>query len=304
MNRWNEFFILYNEGLANAYDKAMESIVDEARMRDPLFHEQIRNQVLNSMQSWYKKPFEALGNITPETMIDRIDTIEDVIAKMKMAAVFCDDDIPEYLKIKLGSFGTEAIGYLVQVAVSPSWQATEGKEEDTPSAELLGATIALKILGEWQVAEALDEIITKFIETQMPHELVADAFKIYITGVGEAAIPSLLNALSNACAKEESLSGAYEYVIIALTLVSQETKSDEVFACLRSCFRNMEHKVIGAICIGDYGDPKGITVLKGHLDRNAGKFDRQEFYEILSSIKRLGGSITDVRDPFRDFTTR
>ena len=82
------------------------------------------------------------------------------------------------------------------------------------------------------------------------------------------------------------------------------TESLTTFACLRSCFRGMQHKVIGAICLGDYGDPKGISVLKGYLDRNAGTFDRQEFYEILSSIKRLGGSIQDVHDPFRDFSAR
>jgi hypothetical protein len=66
----------------------------------------------------------------------------------------------------------------------------------------------------------------------------------------------------------------------------------------------MRHKVIGAICIGDYGDPRGISVLKGYLDRNPGGFDRQEFYEILSSIKRLGGTTSDIHDPFRDFSIR
>ena len=274
LDKWNEFFTLYNEGLAVAYDKAMERVVDEVQTRDPDFHEQLHNEVLNSMQIWYKKPFESLGNATPEQMIDRIDTIEEAISKIKLAAAFCDDDIPEYLKIKLGSFGEQAIEHLVQVAMAPSWEGDYEKEEP-PSAEILGAIIALRVLGEWQVTGSIDAIVDKFIATGTPHELIADAFKFYISGIGEEAIPTLVDALEAASRNDSLLTGAYEYILIALTLASQEKKSDGTFACLRSSFRAMQHKVIGAICLGDYGDPKGISVLKGYLDRNAGRFVRQ-----------------------------
>ncbi len=303
LDKWNEFFTLYNEGLAKAYDKAMGNILDETQMRNPDFQEQLRNQVLNSMQSWYKQPAESLDNQTPEFMIDKIGTLEETISRIKSAAVFCDDDIPEYLKIKLGSFGEKAIPSLMQIAMLPSWQGDYNQEEP-PTEDILVAAVSLKILGEWQAQEPLEAIITKFIDTGTPNELIADAFKIYISGVGAPAIPWLMKALSDACKENDPLTGAYEYTIIALTLVSQESKPEGAFTCLRTCFRTMQHKVIGAICIGDYGDPRGIAVLKGHLDRNTGRFDRQEFYEILSSIKRLGGTTNDIHDPFRDFATR
>jgi len=303
LDRWNEFFTLYNEELAAAYDKAMENISDEEQLRDPDFQEHLRNQVLNSMQAWYSQPAESLDGLTPESMIDGIGTLEEAMRRIASAAVFCDDDIPEYLKIKLGSFGTQAIPSLVKAALTPSWKADYDKEE-VPTAEILSAAIFLRILGEWQACEPQEDIIAKFIRTETPNELIADAFKLYISGVGEGAIPALIKALSAEGLEGRSLTDAHEYALIALTLVSQESRPDEVFACLRSCFRAMPHKAIGAICIGDYGDPRGIAVLKSYLDRNIGKFDRQEFYEILSSIKRLGGTTSDIHDPFRDFSTR
>ena len=303
MDRWNEFFTLYNEELARVYDKELDSYGQDDQTGDPDFQEQLRNQVLNSMQSWYGRRFDQLGQSTPEEMIDAIGTAEEAIGRLKAAAVFCDDDIPEYLKIRLGSFGESSVSCLLQTAMEPSWEGDYSKEE-APSADILGAAVSLKILGEWQAFQTLDAVLPKFIHTATPQELIADAFKSYITGMGEIAIPPLRDALNAACRSGSTLEGPYEYMIIALTLVSQEHRSDDTFACLRSCFRTMKHKVIGAICIGDYGDPRGISVLKGYLDRNPGGFDRQEFYEILSSIKRLGGTTNDIHDPFRDFSVR
>ena len=41
-----------------------------------------------------------------------------------------------------------------------------------------------------------------------------------------------------------------------------------------------------------------------YLDRHVHEIDRQFFYETLSAIKRLGGDITDIEDPFRDFSKK
>ncbi|NLM15175.1 MAG: hypothetical protein GX218_04890, partial [Clostridiaceae bacterium] len=50
---------------------------------------------------------------------------------------------------------------------------------------------------------------------------------------------------------------------------------------------------------GDYGDGRGIPVLKGWLDRNPAFQDNQTISEILSAIKRLGGEIDDIRHRLR-----
>ena len=73
---------------------------------------------------------------------------------------------------------------------------------------------------------------------------------------------------------------------------------------MRAAFRRMKNKVIAVICIGDYGDSRGIALLKGYLDRNTHTIDRETFYEALSAIRRLGGEINDIQDPFHDFTNK
>ncbi len=137
-DRWTAFFKLYNEGLSDAYDRAMEGIQDEEQAKTTQFHEQLRHHVLNSMQSWYKLPHAELDNRTPEDIIDELATIEEVVSKVKLAAACCDDDIPEYIKIKLGSFGGEGIFFLQEMALLPSWEGDYGRDEE-PSDDLLSA---------------------------------------------------------------------------------------------------------------------------------------------------------------------
>lgn len=300
--RWEKLFLLYNKELSDTFDKVMADCENEYQVNDACMQDRLRNHVLNNMQAWYNKPIASFGNKTPAEMIDAIHTIEEAVSCVKIASFSCDDDLPDYLKIKLGSFGADSIDHLLEIAKTPSWEGDYDSEK-APEEEILCAAMALRILGEWQVEQTLDEILAKFVGTKMPDELMADAFKSYIAGIGDAAVPYLLRYLEEAFLRDDDLIGAYEYLIITLTLAAQETKDDKTFACLRTCFRAMPRKVIGAICLGDYGDPRGIAVLKGYLDRNEGKFDRQEFYEILSSIKRLGGDTSDIKDPFKDFST-
>lgn len=300
---WEIFFKLYNERLSEAFDSAMAGNEDESRLGDPDFNDALRNDVLNSMQAWYTSPSEDLGGMTPECMIDAITGLDEALRIFCMAAVRCDDDIPEYLKIRLGSFGVSAAERLTGLALGTAWESA-GDGEDLLSEETLCAAMALKILGEWGLEQTLEAVTDKFIATANPSEFIADAFKSYIEGIGESASPILVRKLNDAIDQSPEFTTAHEYLLIALTTAGRTGSDDDVFSCIRRCFRSMDHKVIGAVCLGDYGDPRGITVLKGFLDNPTNKPDRQLFYEILSSIRRLGGQIHDIKDPFGDFSLK
>ncbi|MHB8961825.1 MAG: hypothetical protein ACYC5K_01560 [Saccharofermentanales bacterium] len=300
---WELFFKLYNERLSEAFDSAMAQNEDEDSLGDPDFNEALRNDVLNSMQAWYATPNRSLEGMTPEYMIDAVSDLDEVIRIFCLAAVRCDDDIPEYLKIRLGGFGLPAAERLAELALDAGWESP-GDGESLPAEEVLCSAMALKLLGEWGMEQTLEAMTDKFITAANPAEYIADAYKAYIEGIGRSAISVLLRRLNDSIDHSGQFTMAHEYVLIALTSVGREDQDDGVFSCIRRCFRRMEHKVIGAVCLGDYGDPRGITVLKSYLDRPDSKPDRQLFYEILSSIRRLGGEIHDIRDPFRDFSLK
>ena len=126
--------------------------------------------------------------------------------------------------------------------------------------------------------------------------------KVMMLGLGEKSVPVLTDFMLNR--SDEEVTGPYEDMMIMLTHVGIKSPQNEIYQALRAGFRRMKNKVIAVICIGDYGDPRGIALLKGYLDRTTHTIDRETFYEALSAIRRLGGEINDIQDPFHDFTNK
>jgi len=213
------------------------------------------------------------------------------------AALRCDDQIPDLLKMKLGSFGTAAADALMTLALKPSWEGTIDTE-DRPDDLVVGAR-AVALLGEWGNKDALELLAAKFATLEEPDETVAEAFRDYCKSIGPDAAKVLAGYVETAARMEEaSLEGPYDYMLIAIADIGRQHPDERLFHCLRAAFRRMEHKAVGAICLGDYGDGRAVSTLKGFLDRFEGRIDRQTFYEVTNAIRRLGGVLTDIRNPF------
>lgn len=302
-NAWAEFFASYNRNLGEQFDSELSGIEDPEIMDAPGFDDAIRSHVLHGMHAWYSLPIQTAGGQTPQGMIDRIDTLDEAMEVFRMAAVQCDEELPDLLRTKLGTYGVRAVDRLLPLVFASVWDAPENADEDRPD-DLLVSCAALRLLGDWKAAETFELVLSRFLATEEPEEMVSESFISYCNGIGPATAPALQQALLQAAAAGHDLSGPYEYAVIALSGVGRMQPSDSIFLCLRECFRKMERKVIGAICLGDYGDGRAIPTLKGYLDRNSGQIDRQLFYEVLSAIKRLGGDISDIHDPFGDFGPR
>jgi hypothetical protein len=85
-----------------------------------------------------------------------------------------------------------------------------------------------------------------------------------------------------------------EYVLNALVRVGKNNKDDSIFRCLKSAFSKMEDKLLGALCLGDYGDSRAIPALRGYIEKNRSLLDKATFMEIAAAIKKLGGNIEDL----------
>ncbi len=296
-NAWAEFFARYNHALGESFDAELEGIDDPEIMDAPGFDDAIRERVLIGMEAWYKRPLAAPGGPTPRDMVERIDSLDEAMEVFLLASSQCDEELPDPLRTKLEDFGSEAIDRLLPLVFDTYWDTVEEHTEERPD-EMLAGAAALRLLGDWGAADPFELILSRFVSVPQPDEMICEAFVSYCNGIGPVSAGPLADTLLQAAAVGHPMTGAYEYLVIALSEVGRRQPSDHVFLCLRECFRKMERKVIGAICLGDYGDGRAIPALKGYVDRHIEQIDRQLYYEILSSIKRLGGDISDMRDPF------
>jgi hypothetical protein len=295
-------FSEYNRELAKVYDKILDDVKSEVDFAAPDFQSMLQNEVFNCLQPWFSKKLDGLSEDTPEGFFDSLITLDDTMEVFSIAAQMVDGDLPDLLMLRLGAFGEEASMRLLELAMAGEWIRGEGVEDNAFRDGILIHMAALRILGLWNIEMALDPVLARFLNIDAPDELVAESVRDFLVPYGEVVVPRLIACLDEG--SEGGLVGPYEYLVIGLTEIGKENASEEIFQCLRRVFRSMEHKVIASVCLGDYGDGRAVPLLKGYLDRHTHDVDRQFFYETLSAIKRLGGDIADITDPFRDFSSK
>lgn len=285
-------FSKYNRIFASAYDDLLNDELFMSSLGTVNNENAIKNAVYNSIQDWYEMPiYEENLELTNCRLIENITTLDKAVELALHAACLCEDDIPDLVKIKLSSFGPQLIAELFKIVLNCDFSS----KDEINVRDMVACAEFFKLFSEWQVVEILDDVIQKFCEVGKPNEIIAEAVRAYLVAIGEQAIPRLILQINSDILKNSDLNVADEYLLIALTDIGKVYRSDSIFATLRDAFRKMTNKAIGAICLGDYGDGRGATVLKSWLDSHE-VIDRQIIAESLSSIKRLGGDITDIQN--------
>jgi len=297
--KYQRFFQAYNEQFASMCDLAISQYGRDTGREWAGGDGSLRNAVQNNMQEWFSRPFAPeYPGLTGDQLIDGLASPADAIKFAAFAAACCDDELPDPIRVKLGSFGPD-IGEKILTSIDRSvWENDENRTVEDEQAVAIGAAF-LKLLGDWENADGLAAVLDGFTALNQPDERIADAIRYYIVALDGQAILPVMDLIGQELERQQDLRPAAEYLLIALTDLGKTEPSDELFSCLRSCFRKMNHKTIGAICLGDYGDGRGIAVLKGWLDSHPEIRDRQLIGEILSSIRRLGGDISDLQHRLR-----
>ena len=292
----------YNRELAKVYDHILDSVTNEADLASPEFQEQLENTVVNSLQPWFSAELEGLSDSTPEGFFDSLVELDDVMEVFSIAAEKVDGDLPDLLMLRVGAHGEDAVKRLIELALMHEWTPEEGEDTEIFRDKIAVDLAAVRVLGKWNVESAVKPVFDRFISLAEPDEFVADTFKNFVVPYWGKIVPELIARLD--ALLDSGVKGPGEYLVICLTEIGKTEPEEEIFQSLRRVFRKMDHKVIASICLGDYGDGRAVPLLKGYLDRHVHEIDRQFFYETLSAIKRLGGDITDIEDPFRDFSKK
>lgn len=261
-----------------------------------------RSYIEEQTRPFWSEKKSYLDGKTGEAFLAELDLDQTLEAFYESASLIDDEATPYPLVDRLLHFGDEACERLLKMVMDASWQPEEGEDENEFFVRFQPAVAAIRFFGTAKYEPAMEPVLTRFCSYSSTQEYIADSVKVMMLGLGEKGVPTLIDFMLNR--SDEEVTGPYEDMMIMLTHVGQKVPSNEIYQALRAAFRRMKSKVIAVICIGDYGDPRGIALLKGYLDRTVHTIDRETFYEALSAIRRLGGEINDIQDPFHDFTNR
>ncbi|HHV99574.1 MAG TPA: hypothetical protein GXX36_08355 [Clostridiaceae bacterium] len=244
--------------------------------------EEIEKSVRESVKKWEETPVEALDNLTPVQYINKISDFDYLIELFKEGSRICDDNMPAVFLDKLKEYNSEAVDAVMKLAADKEL-LENSKEADIP-------VMAVKVLGEWKIDWAVDQLIELLFETAGKNELFADSIKNALISIGKPSIEKIMQALN----KLDVSGDVQEYLVTALAEAGKHNRSDDIYRCLKSTFMKMENKTIGAICLGNYGDGRAIPALRGYIQKNRNTLDPETYWEIKSAIYRLGGQIGDI----------
>ncbi len=288
-------FEKYNEYMIRAENSFLSSVPGTRDVYTEEFEREIGTYTDAESDAFFTKPLAGFAFDTPADFFASLQTLDEDLAVFSVAAEVSDVEPPRALTDRLAGFGQEATDRLLEMALAESWEGDGTGQEDIPAS----VPAAIRLLGKWGIESSIEPILRHFCSAKSPDEYMADVIGDYAEDMGDRIVPELRRILNETGSIPAG--SAEESLLVALAKAGAKHRTEENYDALRASFRKAERKVIGALCLGDYGDPRAIALLKGYLDRNAHALDRETFYESMSVIRKLGGDISDINDPFGDF---
>lgn len=221
---------------------------------------------------------------------------------LEFCAIELDRGVPQSVINALVSIedSHEVEEYARRMVKDSAWTEDELKDEDTLfEMEFQKVKASLKVLAGRHDASLIADVLDRFMSYPKTHSFVADSIAEYIESFPDESTKAIIARLDEH--KDDGMEGPCEDLVIMLTNIGKEKKSDDIYDALRVAFRCMTNKIYAVICFADYGDDRAVPLLKNYINRHQKDISRDLFYEMMSAIQNLGGDIEDVSDPFGDF---
>ena len=247
------------------------------------------------------EPQESLGGVSMNDYFASL-SFGELTGILEFCATELDRGVPNsvvqaLVKVEDSSAVEE---YARSVVRESAWREEEmGDEDKLFEMEFQKVKASLKILSGRGDASLLDDVLDRFMSYDRTHSFVADSIAEYIESFPEEAPSKLIARLEEHT--DDGMEGPCEDLVVMLTNIGKEKKSDEIYNALRLAFRCMTNKIYAVICFADYGDDRCIPLMKNYINRHQNDISRDLFYEMMSAIQNLGGDIEDISDPFGDF---
>lgn len=250
------------------------------------------------------EPQEALGGLSMNEFFAKLSFAE-LTEILEYCATELDRGVPASVVNALVNIDDDAMveGYARTMVRESAWRDEEMDNEDKLfEMEFQKVKASLKILSGRHDATLLDDVLDRFMSYERTHSFVADSIAEYIESFPDEAPAKLIDRLKEHM--DDGMEGPCEDLVVMLTNIGKEKKSEQIYDALRMAFRSMTNKIYAVICFADYGDDRAVPLMKNYINRHQTDIPRELFYEMMSAIQNLGGDIEDISDPFGDFTKK
>ena len=291
-------FDLYNDKLTEAYN---EMLFSEYPAQGAYNDDEIKKSVEKIMIKWalsYKsKQFDGLSFYAYFESLDDENIAFDYILH---SAYICDDGVPPILISLLNNNRVKIVKHTVDFILKIDWQNNMDADEAAGD-DILAVSSLVYLLEYWNCEYVYEYIVSKYVLTDSPFDIISDSVKSYLSSLetNECMVQYLIKNIYNILDKNQELSVNGEILLISLIAISAGSEDTNTYECLKDCFLRTKNKIISAICFADLKDRRAVEFLRNWMIKNQKKqIDIILKDEIISSIKRLDGEISDIEDIF------
>lgn len=274
-----------NSIVAQSFNKAIEDgfnnyLKKHARLENSEIKIDEDRLIQELEDKWLNQAIDEIGNISPKEYINSLVALEETVELFIEIASISDVGIPDLVIDKLKEYGVSAADKLFEFAKN---SFDSDKEENK-----LAITQAVFAIGCLKCDEYKEKLIGLLVEC-FNDEMISEAICAAIVEYGSTILDDLIKTFN-----ETDNELVKEYLLVCISDISKEHPSDNVFYLLKNAFRSMDNKKVAAEVIGDYGDGRAIPLLRGYIQRNTDKIDKDTFNLVRAVIKKLGGEIDDL----------
>lgn len=297
MSMKESFFESCNKAGEAAYDRYFKQNEKALLKGSRESADKLETYIDNEMAKWSTTPLEELGGATPAEFVEAVSSLEDLMDMFKAGSIICDDKLPGIFLSKLKSFGGEAEEALLAFC---SRDALIGEDESSPENNIQAnnsykVIMAVKVLDMWKSAKAAAPLLELLKYDGPERELVYESVEAALVSIGEPAAEGIINVLEAAGNQNEALCNeALEQLVMALAEIGRANRSDSYYRCLKNSFLRLPFKATAAASLAAYGDGRAIPALRGYIEREGSRLDKNTCYEIIAAIRSLGGRTDDL----------
>lgn len=270
----------YNRLVGQTFERVFADVTPENLMK--IYEADVDKQLEGVLAAWEQTPTGAAEGNTPAQFFQSIPTLDETLHAFKVAAKICDRGMPPVLGRHLHSFGEPAVQAMLEIS-GKSISVTTEEDMFEPLA-------AIRQLGQWRAASAIEPLLDLLYRCSKEEEIFHEEIRNALYRMGNPAVAPILRYLDQAA----DIGLEEEYLLSALVEIGRQYKHEEIYASLKAGFHKMEAKMLGAIFLGEYGDARAISVLRGYAEKNVRNLDQETFYEIKGAVERLGGTMDDI----------
>ena len=305
LKRYDEIGALILEQKLDEYGDKIGQVPEgsDAASFEEYLQQEAKEETEKAKKVLESEPDEKLGGKSLREYFDGL-TLEEKEEALEYSAVTLDCGVPESLIASLAAEDRESVReYCSTVIGNSAWTEDELDDHDKLfEIEYQKVKACLDVLIAMKEFCFVQAVLDRFMSYHQTKEFVAESIKDYVVGAAEVSVPILMNIIEENL--EDGLEGPSEDIVIMLAEIGMAQPSEEIYQTLRHAFRAMKNKIYAVICLAEYGDDRAVPLMKNYINRHQDSIDRDLFYEMMSAIQKLGGDISDINDPFGDFTRK